>query len=48
MKVFCEYLGLGLIASSGSMIVIAGIFSEASFGWLALAPLGIAALLPQD
>jgi len=47
MKVFCEYLGLGLVASSGSMVVIGCIFSEASFGWLALAPLSLAALLPD-
>jgi hypothetical protein len=46
MKVFCEYLGLGLVAACGSLVVI-GCFGEASFGWLALAPLGVAALLPD-
>jgi hypothetical protein len=47
MKVFCEYLGLSLVATCGSLMVIAGIFGEASFGWLALAPLSLAALLPD-
>jgi hypothetical protein len=48
MKVFCEYLGLGLIAACGSLIVVGCIFGEAGLAFLAMAPLGIAALLPQD
>ena len=45
---FSEYLGLGLVATCGSLIILGCVFGESSFGWLAMAPLGVAALLPQD
>jgi len=44
---FSEFLGLGLVATCGSLMVIGCILGESSFGWLAMAPLGLAALLPD-
>jgi hypothetical protein len=44
---FSEFVGLSLIATCGSLLCIGCILGEASFGWLAMGPLGLAALLPD-
>ncbi len=42
-----ELLGLSLVATCGSLIILGCVFGESSFGWLAMAPLSLAALLPD-
>jgi hypothetical protein len=44
---FSELLSLSLVATCGSLMVIGCILGESSFGWLAMGPLGVAALLPD-
>jgi len=48
MKLFYEFLSLGLIAACGSLIVIGCMVGEAGLAFLAMGPLSLAALLPQD
>jgi hypothetical protein len=48
MKLFYEFVSLGLVAACGSLIIIGCLVGEAGLGFLAMAPLWVAALLPQD
>jgi hypothetical protein len=48
MKLFYELVGLALISACAALLVISAMVGEAGLALLAMAPLGIAALLPQD